>query len=429
MKFIFAENVDMVDPEFDFIKDRSSSSREPYWDDVYPHQLLGHAPYDGLLVSRAIVGGHVKTGKYNESQAMRFRREGARKFLRFSEQDYPNTVMWGDCGAFAYVNEEVPPYTVDEIVEFYADGQFTHGCSVDHIIFEFQDTEFDFAFDDSEVKRRQEITLSNAAEFITKSRDRIGNHFTPVGVVHGWSPKTMAEAAAELVKMGYDYLAIGGMVPLRPEQIKSALGAVRDAIPKEVAVHILGFAKADHVHEFQNCGLDSVDTTSPLLRAFKDSRANYYEWDGASFNYFTAIRVPQVLTSPPLKRMVQAGKLELEEAVELEREALSTLRKYDSGESSMKAAVNSVREYWKLINSEIAKTNPSKANKEIETLTQRIGPMLSKQPWKKCQCEICKNVGIEVAIFRGNNRNRRRGFHNLYVYGKRLREMKEQNIG
>ena len=429
MKFIFAENVDMVDPEFDFIKDRSSSSREPYWDDVYPHQLLGHAPYDGLLVSRAIVGGHVKTGKYNESQAMRFRREGARKFLRFSEQDYPNTVMWGDCGAFAYVNEEVPPYTVDEIVEFYADGQFTHGCSVDHIIFEFQDTEFDFAFDDSEVRRRQEITLSNAAEFITKSRDRIGNHFTPVGVVHGWSPKTMAEAAAELVKMGYDYLAIGGMVPLRPEQIKSALGAVRDAIPKQVAVHILGFAKADHVHEFQNCGLDSVDTTSPLLRAFKDSRANYYEWDGASFNYFTAIRVPQVLTSPPLKRMVQAGKLELEEAVELEREALSTLRRYDSGETSMKAAVNSVREYWKLINSEIAKTNPSKANKEIETLTQRIGPMLSKQPWKKCQCEICKNVGIEVAIFRGNNRNRRRGFHNLYVYGKRLREMKEQNIG
>ena len=429
MKFIFAENVDMVDPEFDFIKDRSSSSREPYWDDVYPHQLLGHAPYDGLLVSRAIVGGHVKTGKYNESQAMRFRREGARKFLRFSERDYPNTVMWGDCGAFAYVNEEVPPYTVDEIVEFYADGQFTHGCSVDHIIFEFQDTEFDFAFDDSEVRRRQEITLSNAAEFITKSRDRIGNHFTPVGVVHGWSPKTMAEAAAELVKMGYDYLAIGGMVPLRPEQIKSALGAVRDAIPKQVAVHILGFAKADHVHEFQNCGLDSVDTTSPLLRAFKDSRANYYEWDGASFNYFTAIRVPQVLTSPPLKRMVQAGKLELEEAVELEREALSTLRKYDSGETSMKAAVNSVREYWKLINSEIAKTNPSKANKEIETLTQRIGPMLSKQPWKKCQCEICKNVGIEVAIFRGNNRNRRRGFHNLYVYGKRLREMKEQNIG
>ena len=241
----FAENMDLVDPDFDFIKDRSSSSREPYWDDVYPHQLLGYAPYNGLLVSRAIVGGHVKTGKYNESQAMRFRREGARKFLRFEEEDYPNSVMWGDCGAFAYVEEYEPPYSVDEIVDFYADGQFTHGCSVDHIIFEYRDTEFDFAFDDAEVKRRQDITLSNAAEFITKSRDRIGNHFTPVGVVHGWSPKTMAEAAAELVKMGYDYLALGGMVPLKAEQIMGALKAVRAAIPDDVQIHILGFAKAD----------------------------------------------------------------------------------------------------------------------------------------------------------------------------------------
>ena len=39
MRFIFAENMDLVDPNFDFAKDRSSSSREPYWDDVYPHQL------------------------------------------------------------------------------------------------------------------------------------------------------------------------------------------------------------------------------------------------------------------------------------------------------------------------------------------------------------------------------------------------------
>lgn len=425
MKFIFAENLDLVDPDFDFIKDRSSSSREPYWDDVYPHELLNLAPYDGLLVSRAIVGGHVKSGKYNESQAMRFRREGARKFLRFEESKYPNTVIWGDCGAFAYAEEHEPPYTVDDIVEFYADGQFSHGCSVDHIIFEYQDTEFDFAFDDHEVKRRQEITLSNAAEFITKSRYRIGNHFTPVGVVHGWSPKTMANAASELVKMGYDYLALGGMVPLKAEQIMSALNAVRTEIPEDIQVHILGFAKADEVQNFIGRGLDSVDTTSPLLRAFKDSRANYYEWNGSEFNYYTAIRVPQVLTNPQLKRAVQSGKIELEKAVALERSALSALRSFDNGTTGLKEAIEAVREYWTLINAELAKTNPAKANKEIETLTQRITPMLSEQPWKRCECNICKSVGIEVAIFRGNNRNRRRGFHNLYAYGQRIRELKD----
>ena len=68
MKFIFAENMDLVDPNFDFAKDRSSSSREPYWDDVYPHQLLGYAPYNGLLVSRAIVGGHVKAGSTTKAK-------------------------------------------------------------------------------------------------------------------------------------------------------------------------------------------------------------------------------------------------------------------------------------------------------------------------------------------------------------------------
>ena len=38
--------------------------------------------------------------------------------------------------------------------------------------------------------------------------------------------------------------------------------------------------------------------------------------------------------------------------------------------------------------------------------------MLEAEPWTECDCRICDEYGIEVAIFRGNNRNRRRGFHN-----------------
>ena len=79
--------MDLVDPSYDFIKDRSSPDRERYWDENYPHELLGYAPYDGLLVSKAIVGGHIRSGKYTESQAMRFKRIGARSFLRFEEKD------------------------------------------------------------------------------------------------------------------------------------------------------------------------------------------------------------------------------------------------------------------------------------------------------------------------------------------------------
>lgn len=41
---------------------------------------------------------------------------------------------------------------------------------------------------------------------------------------------------------------------------------------------------------------------------------------------------------------------------------------------------------------------------------------LVEQPWEECSCPICTELGIDVAIFRANNRNRRRGFHNIYRF-------------
>jgi hypothetical protein len=63
------------------------------------------------------------------------------------------------------------------------------------------------------IRARYDITLQNAAEFLSVSR-HIGGHFTPMGVIQGWSAESMASAAKSLVAMGYDYLAIGGTVPL-----------------------------------------------------------------------------------------------------------------------------------------------------------------------------------------------------------------------
>ena len=45
---------------------------------------------------------------------------------------------------------------------------------------------------------------------------------------------------------------------------------------------------------------------------------------------------------------------------------------------------------------------------------------LEAAPWKSCKCGICHVVGIEVMIFRGAERNKRRGFHNLAVFRRRL---------
>jgi len=49
--------------------------------------------------------------------------------------------------------------------------------------------------------------------------------------------------------------------------------------------------------------------------------------------------------------------------------------------------------------------------------------VLKEKPWKECGCDICREFGIETIIFRGNNRNRRRGFHNTYVFYKQFKKM------
>ena len=51
------------------------------------------------------------------------------------------------------------------------------------------------------------------------------------------------------------------------------------------------------------------------------------------------------------------------------------------------------------------------------TAYQRV---LETRPWKACPCEICKALGYHVMVFRGAERNRRRGFHNIWTFYRRL---------
>jgi hypothetical protein len=412
MKFIFADSLDFVDPEYDFVRDRNGIGRSPYWDDLYPHEVLGYAPYDGILVSRGIVGG-----KYTKSQAARFRRIGAREFLRLDKPKLKELPIFGDCGAFTYHKLEAPPYSPEDMLEFYEDGDFTHGCSVDHIIFDFDETLRGAEGGSEEARRRFDITLENANAFFKGSRRRV-NHFTPLGVIQGWSPDSMAKAAKRLVKMGYTYLALGGTVMLKTPQIKSCLKAIRDIVPaSDARLHVLGFAKADDIAGFLPFGITSFDTTSPLIRSFKDAKANYYlpAAKGGGLTYYTAIRVPQALQNPKLTGLVRRGALNQEKLVKLEKTCLEALRAYDHGKAKLEETLDQVLAYATPATlGALAEDLPGSS--ASGSLRERYHRTLSERPWKRCKCEICKSLSIEVIIFRASNRNKRRGIHNLGVY-------------
>lgn len=404
MQFYFPDSQDQVDPSFDFITEQRSIHRVRQRDDRYAHEVIDPPPYDGLLISKPIVDGLPgTTAKYTEAQRNRLYREGAKRFFRLGQGGEGLKIM-GDCGAFTYVREHEPVYTVGEVLDFYEESGLDLGIAMDHLIFGY-DAELDAKGTDDipeEWRFRQDLTIELAAEFLRLHRAR-KCRFEPMAVAHGWSPLSYAGAVTRLQSIGYDRIALGGMVPLKTPDILDALKEVSVALAPDAQLHLLGVTRTAHVHDFAGFGVTSFDSTSPFRQAFKDEKDNYYTLDGS----FVALRIPQVDGNTRLRRQVTAGLVDQRSARRLERDCLSRLRSYDKGGVSLETALDAICEYAELLGTK--KDRSGEYRRTLEAM-----------PWKHCRCTVCREIGVEVVIFRGADRNRRRGFHNLAVFSERL---------
>lgn len=407
MKFYFPDSQDLVDPSFDFDTETRSETRIRQRDDLYAHELFRKPPYDGMLVSKAIVeGSGGSTGRYTLGQQRRFAVEGVREFMRIPD----GMEVMGDCGAFTYVKEPEPPVSVEDVSRFYDECGFDYGASIDHIILNYK-PEWDHCLPGidpvpEDCRRRQEITISLAREFLKHCKKQ-KFRFEPLGVVQGWSPKSCSFAFSALQKMGYKYIALGGMVPLKSYEILQVLETISPKVRPTTRLHLFGVTRLDHAKRFANLNVVSFDSTSPLRQAFKEDKDNYYTTSRA----YTAIRVPQVDVNLKLKNRVLSGEVDQALAFRLERECLDALKKYDRRRFPRKDLVSLLVEYQSLCG--------STRNYSVE-----YDEVLRDRPWKDCKCAVCKDLGINVVVFRGAERNRRRGFHNLYVTHNKLKKIR-----
>lgn len=396
MKFYFPDSQDMISPSYDFLHEEYSPLRVRQRDDLYAHEALATPPYQGLLVSKSIIDGSINgSGKYSEPQRRRLYRLGVRRYFRLPEK----VTTLGDNGAFNYVNERVPPVTVAETIDFYQQCGFDAGVSVDHVILGYQPGAGLEAPDPDWAERRR-ITLDLAAEFLTAAA---GTGVVPVGAAQGWSPATYADSVRELQGMGYTKIALGGMVPLKTTQILDCLHAVDTVRHDTTELHLLGITRVDSVEEFAHYGVTSFDSTSAFRQSFMDDRRNYHTVTGD----YVALRVPQVEGNPALKRNILAGVVCQKDAIAAERDCLRHLRAYDNGTGSIETALSALQTYETVIAAK-------------KTYLPAYHRLLEDAPWRTCHCRICRSHGIEVAIFRGTERNKRRGFHNLHVLAERL---------
>lgn len=405
MDFFFPDSQDLVDPSFDFRTERRAPTRVRHRDDLYAHEVFAKRAFDGLLVSKGIVDGlSGGAGKYSIAQRHRLLRVGAAEFFRLIRPGQRRLPVLGDCGAFTYVKEKVPPYSVDEVLQFYTACDFDLGISVDHVILDFQPRWDSMSLEavPADLRERQQITLELAAEFFSRCASS-QLRLQPIGVAQGWSPQSYSNATRHLERIGYRYIAVGGLVPLKTTEILATLEAINAVRRPDTRLHLLGITRTDVISEFERLGAVSFDSTSPLRQAFKDDKNNYYTPRGA----YTAVRVPQVEGNPDLQKRIRSGAVKQPLARALEGRCLDLLRQYDGGTVQIDTVLAALDEYE-------AVHSPGKAFGATNRQT------LEAMPWKNCHCEVCRQLGIDVVLFRGAERNRRRGFHNLWVFYNQL---------
>jgi hypothetical protein len=405
VKFFFPDSQDQIDPGFDLVTEERSPLRVRQRDDLYLHEALSGHIIDGLLVSKAIVDGVPgATGKYTLAQRHRLYRVGVRRFFRLDAAQGPRVLTMGDCGAFSYVRDEAPPYTPDQVIDFYEECGFDLGISVDHVILGY-----DSGADEdlghprfSEWAERQRLTLELAVDFLARCRTRKAG-FEPVGVAQGWSPASYARAVSELQQIGYTRIAIGGMVPLKTHEILACLQQISMVCDPSTQLHLLGITRSAQMPKFAAFGVTSFDSTSAFRQAFKDDKDNYHTPERT----YTALRVPQVDGNAKLKADIQAGRVVQRDAIEREQACLRLLRDYDFGNAPVQTVLDALGSYQEIFGGR-------------RDYSQAYRMTLEESPWKKCPCGICEQAGIDVAIFRGSERNKRRGFHNVYAFRQRL---------
>lgn len=408
MQFYLPNFEDLVDPEYDFIQDEYSPKRKKngrFYHDQYAHEFFNEPIFDGMLVSKTVVKPAIEK---------RIRASGnVHTFFRL-DKDVP---VMGDCGAFSYRDAEIPPYTVAEILKYYETLGFTYGVALDHLIFP--------TMPDTERTRRLKITLDNAQEFLDQ-RTALNYRVIPVGIAQGWDTASRRDTIQQLLDMGYDHLAIGGMARSSDQEIRETLQAIYPVLRENGQVkmlHLFGVARLSLVPDLMRYGVTSADSASPMRRAFLGtSEDNYWTTNGTRY---AAIRIPEVKEGGPKKRGVDStgeaavkNGMTMDNMKALEHETLRLLRAYHAGEVALEKTLTAVLDYDQLHGDK----------RDHKAAYRRT---LKDKAWQECTCPVCEQWGVEVIIFRGNNRNRRRGFHNAYVFYQQFQELvkKQKSAG
>ncbi len=403
---------DLLDVDFDFRTDRFSSPDRATRNEEHCIKIMQpRRMCDGVLVSLAQNQGTKGIlRRFEPTDVESLAPQSIR--LKYGLRD--DQWAFGDCGAFSYSSAPEPTITTEQAVSLYHLYGFDLGASVDHIPLPFIDgPKGPEALSETAKRRRVRMTHMNAREFMDVWSRRKCT-FTPVGIIQGLSARDYAKQFPEYVEMGYSFIALGGLVPRSDseiEEIVRATSKARISLRKQdrgVRIHLFGVFRPKLQRSFRECGVFSFDSATYFRKAWLRSDQNYLGADG---DWYAAIRVPMMSDARTRKRLETSGISEVE-LQRLEKSSLDALHEFALGNVTIDHAVSAVRKYDELL---------SRGDEQGESLYTKYRRTLEAKPWLLCGCSVCCDLGIDIVIFRGYNRNKRRGAHNTYQLYRSLR--------
>ena len=397
---------DLLDPNFDFEQDAFSGKTRAEREDEHCCVLMQSKKMcDGVLVSLAQQGtskGPLRRLEGTELGALS--PLPLRKHFGLSSGQY----LFGDCGAFSYVNEDQPTIPVEQAAALYELYGFDFGASVDHIpVRKINKNGKRTPLSNEKRQERVKITRENAKQFIEATKKRKAG-FNPVGTIQALSPEEYTQSVRDYYDFGYRHLAIGGLVPLKDSEIESIVRAViasANELKERPWIHLFGVFRPKLQDVFRELKIDSFDSATYFRKAWLRSDQNYLGTDG---EWYAALRVPMTSDGRTRKRL-EAVHTDIEQLEKEEREVLRLLCLYDEDQANIGDVLDAVLSYDQHL---LRKS-------ETQSMRQKYRRTLEKRPWRACECPFCKEIGIHTLIFRGANRNKRRGAHNtLMLYGQ-----------
>jgi hypothetical protein len=398
---------DLLDERFDFESDEfSGTSRQERNDKHCCILMKPKRMCDGVLVSLA---QHVTSKgplrRIIGTEANSLAPQNMRKQFGLGRDQS----LFGDCGAFSYVNDDMPAVSVEQAIALYELHGFDFGASVDHIpVPSIVRDGSKLELSDTERRARVKTTKKNAERFIDLAKKRqVG--FTPVGTIQALDAVGYAKTARLYHQLGYRHIALGGLVPLPDmlvEEIVTKVMAVVATLKPRPWVHLFGVFRPKLQAKFRELKVDSFDSASYFRKAWLRSDQNYLAPSG---KWYAALRVPMTSDGRTRKRLEQSG-LDLASLQAQEYQVLKLLCQFDRDEVSVQEVLDAVIEYDERL------TRSSDAC----SMRARYEQTLKDRPWRSCDCPFCKQLGIHVLIFRGTNRNKRRGAHNTLMLYRSL---------